>query len=69
MDFYRAFFEHTEQAQWAELFKMNNLAITHHPKFESEFGQYPVLYLDLSVSKSIKHSAIDADGTASLQRT
>jgi hypothetical protein len=50
---YRAFFERvdpalkTERKSW---FLKNNLAITHAPQFEEEFGKYPVLHVDLSVS-------------------
>jgi hypothetical protein len=41
-----------EKAQRMELFFKNNFAIIKDPKFEKEFGRYPVLYVDLSVSKS-----------------
>ena len=60
---HRSFFELTdpdEKKRRKELFVKNNLAITKHARFESEFGQYPVLYVDLSVSRSMGHSASGA---------
>jgi hypothetical protein len=54
----RAFFERVNPAVMKErknLFLKNNLTITHHPSFDKEFGTYPVLYVDLSVSELVCH--------------
>jgi len=50
----RAFFERTNPADKArrrQLFVKNRLVIAESPEFENEFGMYPVLYMDLSVSQ------------------
>jgi len=52
--FPRAFFEckyPTDQEECRKLFENNQLTITKDARFEIEFAQYPVLYVDLSVSK------------------
>jgi hypothetical protein len=48
---FRAFFErtnHVDQEHRRQLFAQNELAITNDPRFETEFAQYPVLYVDFS---------------------
>ena len=40
-----------DQEQRKKLFVDNKLTITEDPRFEKEFARYPVLYVDLSVSK------------------
>jgi hypothetical protein len=61
---YSTFFERVNPAtlkERKELFLNNDLAITHHPRFDQEFGIYPVLYVDLSVSEHISHLPSHAD--------
>jgi hypothetical protein len=51
---YRRFCERTNPAEKKlrkHLFRQNNLAIINDPCFKKEFGRYPVIFLNLSVSK------------------
>jgi len=55
---HRLFFERRNPAEAKErkdLFLKNNLAITRDPRFNQEFGTYPVLYVDFSVSELVCH--------------
>jgi hypothetical protein len=55
---YGTFFERVNPAALKErkdLFLNNDLAITRDPCFDQEFGIYPVLYVDLSVSEFFCH--------------
>jgi len=55
---HRLFFERGNPAAVKErkdLFLNHNLAITHDPRFNQEFGTYPVLYVDFSVSELVCH--------------
>jgi hypothetical protein len=61
---YSAFFERVNPAalkERKELFLKNDLAVTRDPRFDEEFGIYPVLYVDLSVSELICHLPSHAD--------
>lgn len=51
-----------EQQHRKELFLKNKLAIAEDARFESEFGRYPVLYIDFSVSKYIGCTINNANG-------
>lgn len=51
----------TTLAERKGLFLRNELVITKDPRFEEEFGQYPALYLDFSVSKCIGCFVNNAD--------
>jgi hypothetical protein len=57
----RAFFERTDpgtERERKELFVKNDLVITHHKKFDAEFGRYPVVYLGmLTVTVQYGHTA------------
>ena len=68
----RTFFEHTnpaDKAQRRQLFVENRLAIAESPEFESEFGMYPVLYMDLSVSQYLDCASSHADRGEMVVRT
>jgi len=68
----RVFFEHTnpaEQSQCRQLFVDNKLAIAESPEFESEFGSYPVLYVDLLVGQCLDCASSHADGGKMMVRT
>ena len=55
---HRLFFERGNPAAVKErkdLFLNHNLAITHDLRFNQEFGTYPVLYVDFSVSELVCH--------------
>jgi hypothetical protein len=48
-------FELTNQARHKKLCVDNKLATIVHQRFEAEVGEYPVLYVDFSVSDCIDH--------------
>jgi hypothetical protein len=55
---HRLFFERGNPAavnEHKDLFRDNNLAIIHDYRFDQEFGKYPVLYVDSSVSELLCH--------------
>ena len=68
----RAFFQRTnpaDQAQRRQLFVENQLEIMKSPEFEREFGEYPVLYVDLLVSQQLDCSSSHTDGDKMMVRT
>ena len=68
----RAFFGRTNPVDsvWRrQLFVEIKLAIAESPKFESKFGMYPVLYVDLSVGQSLDCAASHADRGKMMVRT
>ena len=68
----RAFFERTnpvDSARRRQLFVEIKLAIAKSPEFESEFGMYPVLYVNLSVSQYLDCAASHTDRGKMMVRT
>ena len=55
--------------QHRQLFVVNTLMIIESPEFDSEFGRYHVLYIDLSVSQYLDCASSHTDKGKIMVRT